>query len=241
MKTLLPALCLCVVPMMAAPAACVTGTYASYEALASGCSIDDAVFSNFSTLSFVNTLVAQLPASQILVIPSGTLTDVFLTFEYLNAAGAPSAVSLSSAGQIFSMGFNYQITVSPSKLSSIQMDSTFSNTAPGSVSATKTAQLLGGGPTYTSTVSDNGVSNVLGTQTGTVMPVAGTGTFVITDTTSLQAQTGAVAQSNFANSFVLSPATNTPEVQSLAMIGSGLVFLGLISASTRKKGQKAEK
>jgi hypothetical protein len=88
------------------------------------------------------------------------------------------------------------------------MDSTFGNTSPGSASASKTAQLLSGGPAITSTVNDGGVSNALGTYSGTVMPVSGVGTFLI---------------------------TATPEIGSLAMIGSGLVFLSMVASSNRKR------
>lgn len=236
MKILITALCLCVVPAFAAPA-CATGTYASYQALSGGCSIGNAVFSNFSALSFVNSPgVGTLTPSEIEVIPSGTLSDDMLTFMYLNAAGSPTAVTVNQNGQIFSFGMSFDILVTPGALNGIQMSSTFSNTAPGSASASKTAQLVGGGPAITSTVNDGGISNALGTYNGVVMPVTGAGTFLITDTTSLQAQTGMVAQSGFANSFLLSSATTaTPEIGSLAMIGSGLVFLSMIASSTRRR------
>ncbi len=234
MKTLITALC--ILPVAFAAPACVTGTYASYQALSSGCSIGDAAFSNFSALSFVNSGVVPLTASEIEVIPSGTPTDAILTFVYLNADGTATPVTVNSSGQIFAFGLNFDVAASPSTLTGIQMASTFSNTSPGSVSTTKTAELLGG-PTFSpSTVSDGGVSNAMGTYSGTLIPVSGVGTFFITDATSLQAQSGSVTQTGFENSFLLTPAsTTTPEVGSLAMLGSGLVFLGLIASSTRKR------
>jgi hypothetical protein len=147
-------------------------------------------------------------------------------------------VTLNQLGQIFSFGFNFQITT---VLTGIQMNSTFGNTSPGSASATKTAQLLGGGPTYTSTVSDGGVSNPLSTYDGLVIPVAGSGTFLVTDTTSLQAQSGAVSASGFINAFNIStpgavdPPLATPEAQTLLTVGSGLVLMGLVISSRRKR------
>ena len=237
MKIFISALCFCVVPALALPTACVTGTYASYQALSGGCTIGDAMFSNFSSLSFVNSPgVGTLTASEIEVIPSGSATDALLSFVYLDANAAPSPVTLNQNGQIFSFGLSFDLLVSPSTLTGIQMSSTFSNTSPGSASASKTAQLLSGGPAITSTVNDGGISNALGTYAGAVMPVSGVGTFLITDTTSLQAQTGSVTQSGFTNSFLLTPAsTATPEIGSLAMIGSGLVFLSMVASSTRKR------
>jgi hypothetical protein len=180
--------------------------------------------------------VPQLTSSEILVTPSGTATDAALSFVYLNAAGAVAPVTVNQLGQIFSFGLSFQVLVSPSALAGIQMDSTFGNTSPGSASATKTAQLQTGGPMVTSTVSDGGISNPTGTYTGTLMPVSGVGTFIITDTTSLQAQSGSVTQSGFANSFLLNAAsTTTPEPRTFATIGAGLIFLSLIASSTRKR------
>jgi hypothetical protein len=236
MKILIPALFLCVAPAFAAPA-CVTGTYASYQALSGGCMIGNALFTNFSSLSFVNSPgVGTLTPSEIDVIPSGIPTDDMLTFEYLNAAGTPTPVIVNQNGQIFSFGMSFDIVVNPGSLTGIEMSSTFGNTAPGSASASKSAQPLGGGPAITSTVNDGGISNAMGTYSGAVMPITGSGTFLITDTTSLQAQTGAVTQSGFANSFLLAPGTTaTPEIGSLAMIGSGLVFLSMVANSTRRR------
>ena len=116
------------------------------------------------------------------------------------------------------------------------MNSSFSNTAPGSVSASKSAAPLAGGPGVTSTVNDGGISNPLGTYLGSMAAITGSGPFLITDTTSLQAQTGAVTQTGFANAFVLEPLTSvTPEVGSLTMMGSGLIFLSLIASSARRR------
>ncbi len=236
MKTLITVLCVGAIPALAAPA-CVMGTYASYQALAGGCSIGDATFSNFSSLLFLNSPgVPALTSSQIEVIPSGTSTSDMLTFVYLNAAGAPTPVTVNANGQIFSFGMNFQIVVTPSALTGIQMSSTFSNTMPGSVSATKTIQPVGGPILVSSTVNDAGISHALGTLSGLVMPVSGVGAFLVTDTTSLQAQTGSVTQVGFANSFNIGPiSTATPEIASQAMIGGGLVFLSLVANSMRKR------
>lgn len=236
MKILITALCLCVVPAVAAPA-CATGTYASYQALSGGCTIGNALFSNFSSLAFVNSPgVPDLTSSEIEVIPSGSATQDLLTFVYQNANGVPTPVTVNQNGQIFSMGLAFTILVAPGALTGIQMDSTFGNTSPGSASASKTAQLLTGGPAVTSTVNDGGGSNALGTYNGIIMPVTGSGIFLITDTTSLEAETGSVTQSGFANAFLITPGTTgTPEVGSLTMIGSGLVFLSMVGNSTRKR------
>jgi hypothetical protein len=240
MKRLITAICLCVVPAVAAPA-CVTGTYASYQALSGGCTIGGALFSNFSNLSFVNSPgVSALTSSEIDVIPSGSATQDLLTFVYENANAVATPVTVNQNGQIFSMGLTFDILVLPGALTGIQMDSTFGNTSPGSASASKTAQLLSGGPAITSTVNDGGGSNALGTYSGIVMPVTGSGTFLITDTTSLEAETGSVTQSGFANAFLTSASTATPEVGSLAMIGSGLVFLGMAGNATRRRKKAKE-
>ena len=241
MKTVITAFAFIIPVTLASPVPCVSGAYATYQALSGGCSVGDAVFTNFSALSFVNSAgVPALTADEIEVIPGGTPTDATLTFVYLSATGAPTPVTLSSSGQLFSFGLNFDITVSPSSLSGIQMASTFSNTSPGSVSTTKTAQLIGG-PTFApSTVSDGGVSNAMGTYNGAIIPVSGVGTFLITDTTSLQAQSGSVTQAGFENFFDLTPASNaaTPELGTLVLLGAGLIFLSLTGRATRKRRVK---
>jgi hypothetical protein len=222
----------------ALPANCVTGTYASYLALGStGCQNGNATFSNFGTLGFLNSPgVPQVAAEDIRVIPGGTLLLPTLTFVYLNAAGAPTPVAVNQNGQIFSFGFNYQLALTGANLVGIQMGETFSNTNPGSASATKNAQLLGGiGPIFTSTVNDGGLSNPLGTVNGALTPVSGTGVWVINDTTSLQAQNGgSVTQASFVNLFSLQPsAVTVPEPMTALLIGSGLLCVGLVSRRRR--------
>jgi hypothetical protein len=239
-KTLITIVCLSI-PAASASTACVTGSYASYQALSGGCSIGDAMFSNFSALSFVNSPgVASLSSTEIQVTPGGTATDATLTFLYFNAGGTATAETLNAAGQLFSFGLTFDITVSPVVLDAIQMASTFANTGTGEVSSTKTAQLMGGGPEFTSTVSNNGAQDPMATYNGGLASVGGgAGTFVITDTTSLQAQGGTATQAGFENSFLMGPGTTAPtaEVGSLIMLGSGLIFLGLLgtSAGARKR------
>ena len=216
---------------------CATGTYTSYVALgATGCTIGDATFNNFSALAFVNSGgVPALTGAQIEVIPSGSPTNATLSYVYVDLAGAPAPVTVSTTGAIFSFGFSYGLIVSPSHLSAIDMTATFSNTSPGGVSATKNAQ-IGAGPVFTSTVNDNGISNPLATYIGAGALVSGIGTWVIKNDTSLQANgTGGVAtECRFTNVFTLASDVSTPEPLPLAMVGFGLIGLGLISRKTRK-------
>src|SRR5260370_42376959 len=131
---------------------------------------------------------------------------------------------------------NFHIVVTLRALRGIQMNFTFRKTMAGSVSATKSIQPVGGPILVSSTVNDAGVAHALGTLNGLVMPVSGVGAFLVTDTTSLQAQTGSVTQVGFANSFNIGPiSTATPEIASQAMIGGGLVFLSLVANSMRKR------
>jgi hypothetical protein len=152
-----------------------------------------------------------------------------LTFTYLNSAGAPTPVTVNSNGQQFQVGINYQMVLTGAILADIQMNSSFSNTTPGSASSTKNAQ-IGAGPTFISTVSDQGLSTLPGNHSGALIPTTGTGTWTITDGISLQAQTGGSAtQSSFQNLFTLSAVTTaTPDAGTVLSIGTGLICLGLI-------------
>jgi hypothetical protein len=216
---------------------CTTDTYTNYSASGFSCTDGDATFSNFSPLSFTNSGVANLSTDDIEVIPGGTTLAPTLTFEYVTPGmpPVPTPVTVNTSGEIFSLGLSYQLDLTGATLTSVQMASTFTNTSPGSVSATKNAQLLGGGPIYVSNVGDGGVSNSLATYSGPVTSVSGVGSWIIDDTTSLQAQSGSVTQDSFENLFAETAVvgTNTPEPATMALIGSGLVGVGLLSRRRR--------
>jgi hypothetical protein len=134
---------------------------------------------------------------------------------------------VNQSGQIFSLGFQYTLTITGgATLNTIQMDSTFANTAPGRVTATKSAS--NGGSPVISTVSDGGASNPMATYDGNISSVSGSGPWTINDATSLQAQTGGtVTAAGFENLFDLTPGTSTtPEPSTLALLGVGLLALG---------------
>lgn len=215
----------------ALPATCVSATYAVYSGMGFSCQDGDATFSNFSSPlgSTKSGGVPAIPDTQLLVIPGGTTLDPTLTFEYVDSSGNPAPETVSGA-QLFSMGFTYQIALTGATMTYIEMGQTFSNTAPGNVSATKNAQLLTGGAIFSSTVDDEGMSNPANTTlfdpTGPE-PVSGIGTWSIQDTVSLQAETKSATQNSFENLFTLSE-TATPEPSTMLLIGSALLCIGLV-------------
>lgn len=222
----------------ALPTTCVTGTYASYVSLgATGCQDGNATFNNFGTLGFTNSGgVSTIPTSDIIVIPGGTALDPTLRFEYGTLAASvitPAPETVNVAGQIFSMGFAYQIAFTEANLSSIQMGETFSNTTSGSVSATKNAQIASG-PVFTSTVTDGGVSNSANTTlAGNLATTSGTGIWTITDTVSLQAQTGSATQNSFENLYSSAAATSVPEPSTMLIAAAVLLGLGMVRRRRR--------
>jgi hypothetical protein len=220
----------CAISAFAAPTpSCTSETYAAYAALSTGCTDGDATFSNFGALNFTNSGgVATIPESDIMVIPGGTTLDPNLTFEYVNSSGTATPETVDVSGQILTMQFVYSVTLSASTLDSIQMNETFSNTSPGSVSATKNAE-IGTGPVFTSTVTDGGITNPANTTSnGNVEPTSGTGVWSITDTISLQAQTGSATQNSFENAYVLTASTTAvPEPSMLLACGVILLMLGI--------------
>jgi hypothetical protein len=227
---LISGMAIAAVGAFAAPA-CVTGSYTSYIALgAGGCTAGYATFSNFSALSFTNIGISALTSDQIQVVPDGTLLAPTLTFIYVNPAGGSAPVTVNQSGQQFAMGFNYLMTLTGAVLSDIQIDSSFANTTPGSASVTKNASLSGGG-SFTSTVNDQGVSNAQSNHVGNLVATTGTGVWLISDGTSLQAQVGgSVTQVNFENLFTLTPSvtTGSPETGTILLMGTGLICLGLL-------------
>jgi len=218
---------------MAAPM-CTTGTYDTYFALgAGGCTLGGETFSGFNInppVFITNTTGVPTSMTQILITPTAVGNDETLAFSYETTTGAPLVISLTDGAQLFALGFSYIATPAASTaLTSMQMTSTFSNTTPGSVSATKNAQANSGGAVFTSAVSDGGVSNVSNTYLGPVTPITGgTTIFSVRDTISLQAQTGAVSDTGFSNIFVTPP---VPEPPASILIGGGLL---LISSLVRR-------
>jgi hypothetical protein len=238
---------------MAAPL-CVTGTYDTYVALDSfGCIEGTLLLFHFSlTPSFTNSMgVPTLANSQILITPTVSGSTESLAFSYETTTGAPMVISLNDNDQVFAFSFSYNAIsvqgpgIHPAPLSSIQMTSTFSNTEPGSVSATKIATAGEGVinfPTFASAVTSNGVSNVNNTYLGPVTAVNPSGSaddFSIQDAISLQAQTGSVSDTGFANIFVtrLSADLNAPEPPASILIGGGLLLIGSLvrRVSSRKR------
>jgi hypothetical protein len=223
---------------------CTTQTYTVYLALGSaGCSLGNETFSNFGNPSFTTSLgVPTLSNSQILVTPTLSGNSEMLAFSYETTTGAPLLISLSDNSQAFAFSFSY-LALATTSLSSIQMESTFSNTTPGSVSATKNAQAVAGGTIFTSAVTDGGISNMANTYLGPVTPITGgTAPFNVQDAISLQAQSGSVMDGGFANAFVTSSGVTTtaPEPSESILIGSGILLISLFMRKLTGRNERID-
>jgi hypothetical protein len=226
-----------------APVACPVGpnTYASYQALgATGCIVGNEVFSNFTALSFSNSLnIPNIPTSDILITPSTAAGVDSLLFSYTSlpvVAGIQTATVVGVGNnQILGYNFFFTVTPNPNPLTNIQMTSTISNTNTASVSAVKDAS--NGGPTVNSSANDGGAPHAaLTLVTGPVTALSGAGAFTVEDVISLQGQNGVAQQSNFTNLFTEGPfSSTTPEPGPVLLIGSGLVCLGLTRRRFRQK------
>jgi len=219
---------LAVVSAFAVP--CATGTYASYQALGSGgCTVGDATFSNFGAFGFTNSVgVPTIGTGNLLVTPGGTALDPTLTFTYV-VGSTPTPETVNQSGQIFSFDFVYMVTFTGATLANIQMDTTEVNTNGGGVAATKNAQQISGGTVFTSQASDGGVDHSIPTLiTGANTSTSGAGPWNIQDTVSLQAQNGTATQDNFENLYTLQASTGTPETDTVLLMGSGLLCIGLV-------------
>lgn len=230
-KVLITALILASIPAFATVSTCTTGTYTSYQALSGGCSIGDAVFTGFSGLSGISGADVQ-------ITPTMTSNGATLTFTYVNGGSAsPETVQY---GQTFSLSLNYQVDVS-GQLTGIETGSQYSSVSGG----TETASLTGAGQTVSE--SNNGFSYYgVYTLNSRLATTSSTGTINISNLITLNSGSmGYVSQNAFINTldYTSTPVIvnvpdsgddPAPEIQSLSMIGSGLVALGIFSRFRRK-------
>lgn len=221
------------------PAACPVGaTYAVYQALgATGCSLGNEVFSNFTGLSFSNSLgVPAIPTTDIIITPSvaGNVDSLLFSYAGLPVTTNQTATVLGvGASQLLAYNFMYLVTPNPNPLADIQMKSTISNTNAAGVSAVKDAS--NGGPLQQSSASDGGAAHIaLTLVTGPVTPLSGSAAFSILDAISLQGQNGVAQQQDFTNLFTEGAAPGVPEPGPALLIGSGLVCFGLARKRFRR-------
>lgn len=216
-----------------APATCAPGTYTTYQALGStGCTVGNELFSNFSALSFSNSLgVSTIPTGDIFITPASLAGVDSLVFTYQNlpvTTNQTATVAGVGAAQLLAYNFMYVVTPNPNPLADIQMKTTLLNTNAASVSAVKDAS--NGGAVLESSSSDGGSAHVsLTTLNGPVTALSGTTAFQILDAVSLQGQNGVAQQQDYTNLFTEGAVVvgGTPEPGPIFLIGSGLVCLGL--------------
>jgi hypothetical protein len=230
-KVLITALIIMSVPAWASVSTCTTGTYASYQALSGGCSIGDATFTGFSGLGSISS-------SDLMVTPELTSTGAILTFTYVDSSGNSSPETVSY-GQTFSLSVNYQVDVS-GQLTGIETSSQYSSLSGG----TETDSISGAGKSTSE--SNNGFSYYgVTTLNSPMVSTSASGIINISNTINLNSGSmGYVSQNEFINTLNYTStqldndpdpgALGAPEVQSLSMIGSGLIALSIISRFWRK-------
>ncbi len=215
MKALITSfVCLCVVPALAAPLICIQGNGASHQALRDRCPGADA--------SFVNS-----PQSD----PDQAGTDTTVP---------------DMTGPLFAP-LNLQVLMNLGPLTDSQMKSLFGKDASENADPTTSAQLPASGSGASATLNS---PNSPATTNAVSMPVGiGMGMDPLPPPGGSVAQGGTVAEAGSASPSVpvpnattdpvaaaaSTPAAATPETGSIAMIGSGLVFLSLVASSTRKR------
>lgn len=233
MKVFITALIIMSVPAFATVSTCTAGTYASYQALSGGCSIGDAVFTGFSNLGSIS-------GADLLVTPEMTSNGATLTFTYVDSSGTASPETVSG-GQTFSLSLNYQVDVS-GQLTGLETSSQYSSLSGG----VETNSISGAGKSGSE--SNNGFSFYgVTTLNSPVLSTSGSGLITISNLITLNSGTmGYVSQNAFINTLdytsqpliINDPSPDggdpAPEVQSLSMIGSGLIALSIVSRFWRK-------
>jgi hypothetical protein len=207
-----PFLCLCVLPALASPLICTQGNGAPQQALRDRCPSADA--------SFVNS-AASNP----------------------DQAGTDTTAPIDMIGPLFS-GLNYQVVMNLGPLTDAQMKSLFGKDASGNADPTTTAQLSSPGA-GTSAASNSTATSAPAATSAVSMPVgfgmdppppggsvspAGSASLVVPAPNVTDPVAAAVTAAA-----ATTAAVATPEAGSIAMIGSGLVFLSLVASSTRKR------
>lgn len=208
--------------------ACTSGTYASYEALSSGCTVGDELFSNFSSLSFSGTLGLTISTSDIVITPevSGDVDELVFTYQDLPAGNYSSTVAGVTADQILGYDFTYLVTPDSNPVTGMQMISDIGNTGSGSVSAVK--DILIASTLYESSANNGTTDYTLPTLvSGPTTALPGSSAFTVQDTISLQGQTGTAQQQDYTNLFTEGAISEVPEPSAALLIGTGLICVGL--------------
>ncbi len=180
LKIVLPVIVLAALAR-ATPSTCAGASYTAYEALGSGgCTVGDELFSNFSALSFSNSLgVPSIPTTDIIITPSVSSNVDSLLFSYTNlpvTANQTATVLGEGNAQLLAYDFTFLVTPNPNPLLYIQMKSTISNTNAAGVSAVKDAS--NGGPMVNSQADDGGVAHAsLTSVIGPITASSGGGAF----------------------------------------------------------------
>jgi len=209
---------------MAAPT-CTTGSYASYEALTAGCTIDNLLFSNFHDIESASGTAVALTAASITVSPDFFALDEGLQFS------APWAV-----GDLSSLDSNLQFTVQTVNSSTTLEDISLSyNGAPAGTGTSGVTETYCVGstagtahcPTPLQTIAVSGNNSGPITQ----FYASTTALSVVKDISLTGGTDGSSSISLVDNNYSQTGAV--PEPMSFVLLGSGLLAVGLLRKRNR--------